>query len=141
MTGSFSPRIEPFLSSLSPLETAPPALPELSIFPSNAEILSTTAGSLHNRLSARQAGLPFVEQTGPIRYAPLPKLPPKKIQLRKMRRLNPTSSARIATTYLPIPEVARTTVVPSVTFSTASMQNTVRHMSCSCKMQLTVPRC
>lgn len=132
MTGSFSARLQSSLSSLSPSETTPPTLPDFVLFSSNAEVPSANARQSHHRFVARQAGLPFAEQTGPIRYAPQPVLPPKKIRLKQMRRLNPMSSARIATTNLPIPQAATTTIVPSILLSTRSMQNTVRNtQSCS----------
>lgn len=64
----------------------------------------------------------YTLQTGPTRYAPMQQQPPTKITAKVATPLFPTSSARIATTWLP-PPVAVTTVTESPTYSVTSREN------------------
>lgn len=69
----------------------------------------------------------YTMQTGPTRYAPMQPVPPTKVTAKNTKPLYPTSSVKIATTFLPIPSI-QTTITQSQTFSVSSVENTV---SCS----------
>jgi hypothetical protein len=69
--------------------------------------------------------LPWIQQTGPIRYAPMQMYPGTKITAKTKKPLNPTSPYTIATTYLPPPTVVSTQTLP-VTWSFTQVENTVR---------------
>lgn len=71
-----------------------------------------------------QFTVPYAMQTGPTRYAPMPKKPGSTIPSRSPSRQYPTSAYDIATTYLPKPTVEATVTAP-VTYSTSSIENTV----------------
>ncbi|RFU23929.1 hypothetical protein B7463_g12412, partial [Scytalidium lignicola] len=68
-------------------------------------------------------GTPYNEQLGPTKYAPMQPVPPTAITATNTAPLWPTSSVRLATTFLPIPSV-QTTITQAQTFSIASHQNT-----------------
>jgi len=70
-------------------------------------------------------GVTYTAQTGPMRFAPMPKIPPSKISAGKNPKpLYPTSAVQFAKTVLPIP-MQKTTVTQPNTFSVASSENTV----------------
>lgn len=69
--------------------------------------------------------VPYNEQTGLTRMAPMMSVPPTKITKKNTQPLFPTSSVSIATTYLPIATVA-TTITQSNTHSVQQVENTVR---------------
>ncbi|QDS69771.1 hypothetical protein FKW77_010287 [Venturia effusa] len=73
---------------------------------------------------AESFSLPFAEQTGPIRYAPMQKYPPTKITAKTKTPLYATSPYTVATTYLPILQGV-TTQTGSVTWSFSQYENTV----------------
>ena len=70
-------------------------------------------------------GVAYTLQTGPTRYAPMQQQPPTKITAKVATPLFPTSSAKIATTWLP-PPVALTTMTESATYVVTSRENDVR---------------
>lgn len=70
------------------------------------------------------SGVPYAEQTGLIRYAPMQGVPPTKITKKDTKPLYPTSSYKIAVSFLPTPSQTKT-VTASQTFSADSMENTV----------------
>jgi len=70
------------------------------------------------------SGVPYAEQTGLIRYAPMQGVPPTKITKKDTKPLYPTSSYKIAVSFLPTPSATKT-VTASQTFSADSMENTV----------------
>jgi Yeast cell wall synthesis protein KRE9/KNH1 len=74
--------------------------------------------------------VPYTMQTGVMRYAPMPKVPPTKITAKNPTPLYPTSAVQFAAEMLPNP-TQKTTVTQSVTFSVESMENTVRKADCS----------
>lgn len=80
---------------------------------------------------AEQTGIPLESQTGLMRYAPMQKVPPTKITKKDTKPLYPTSSYKIATTFLPTPSITKTQTA-SQTFSADSMENSVR----SCRVLL-----
>jgi hypothetical protein len=66
----------------------------------------------------------YTMQTGPTRYAPMQPVPPTKITAKNTKPLYPTSSVKIATTFLPPPDI-QTTITQSQTYSVESRMNTV----------------
>lgn len=94
---------------------------------------STKARSSINQVASNNAAaapgddsfdVPYNEQTGPTRYAPMMAHPPTAITKKNTEPLFPTSSVVIATTFLPIATVA-TTITQSNTYSVSQMENTV----------------
>lgn len=66
----------------------------------------------------------YTAQTGVVRYAPMQGKPGTKITAKSASRIYPTSSVRIATTFLPPARQTNTVTAPN-TFSVSSMENTV----------------
>jgi len=66
--------------------------------------------------------VPFMMQTGPIKYAPMQTYPPTKITAKTKTPLNPTSPYTIATTYLPAPTI-QSTMTQQVTWSFSQIEN------------------
>jgi hypothetical protein len=73
---------------------------------------------------AGEFGIPYNQQTGLTRYAPMQPLPPTSITAQNTSPLWPTSSVPIATTFLPIPSV-QTTITQGATYLFTSHENTV----------------
>jgi hypothetical protein len=69
-------------------------------------------------------GVPYGQQSGPTKYAPMQPVPPTKITQKNPTPLNPTSAFTIATTFLPNPTIA-TTITAAQTFKVSSIENTV----------------
>jgi hypothetical protein len=74
--------------------------------------------------AGENSGVPYADQTGLIRYAPMQSVPPTKITKKDTKPLYPTSAYNIATAFLPTPSATKT-VTASQTFSADSMENTV----------------
>jgi hypothetical protein len=74
--------------------------------------------------AAGDFGIPYNQQTGLTKYAPMQPLPPKSITAQNTDPLWPTSSVVIATTFLPIPSI-RTTITQAGTYVFTSHPNTV----------------
>jgi hypothetical protein len=74
---------------------------------------------------AANSGVPYADQTGLMRYAPMQSVPPTKITKKDTKPLYPTSAYKIATAFLPTPSPTKTQTA-SQTFSADSMENTVR---------------
>ena len=73
-------------------------------------------------------GQPYSMQTGATKYAPMQQKPGTKITAKGASMLYPTSSAKIAKTFLPTP-VQVTTMTMSGTYAPASsLENPVRHL-------------
>ena len=68
--------------------------------------------------------IPFPSQSGSIMYAPMQRRPGTKITAKNVSPAFPTSSVKIATTFLPTPQKI-TTHTLSMTLSTSSRANTV----------------
>ncbi|WEW57933.1 Cell wall synthesis protein kre9 precursor [Emydomyces testavorans] len=110
MTGAFPPHIVPALQSLSDTTAGPRTFNNLS----KRQVVPVPPGA--------QPDLPYGEQVGPTRYAPIPKLPPAKITLKSAPPLFPTSDFNIATTNLPTPTIMTTISRPPK--SVEQMENT-----------------
>ncbi|KLJ10040.1 hypothetical protein EMPG_14558 [Blastomyces silverae] len=103
MTGSFPARLLDGINAISGTIDSPP-----------------THG---NELRKRQANLPYADQTGLTRYAPMPMQPPTKISLKSAAPLYPPSAFNIAKSFLPTPTI-QTTISVIATFKVASIENT-----------------
>ena len=81
--------------------------------------------------------VPYGQQQGTIRYAPMQGVPPPKITKNGASPLFPTSAYQIAKQMLPIPSIV-TTLTESQTFSVQSHENTVRLCKLLFEMNLTL---
>ena len=74
---------------------------------------------------AAGGSVPYTQQDGPTKYAPMQRQPGTKITAKSPSMQYPTSSVNIAKTFLPTPKQV-TTMTASGTYSVSSMENTVR---------------
>ena len=111
MTGTTDPAIK---AAATAAGTAVPAAADGTANNAAAEAGDPNANS----------GVPYAEQTGLIRYAPMQSVPPTKITKKDTKPLYPTSSYKIAVSFLPTPSATKT-VTATQTFSADSMENTV----------------
>lgn len=74
--------------------------------------------------AAGDYGIPYNQQTGLTRFAPMQPVPKKTITATNTAPLWPTSAVQFAKTHLPIPSIV-TTLTQAQTFSVASHANTV----------------
>lgn len=90
------------------------------------ETVDATANNADAAAGAANAnsGVPLESQTGLMRYAPMQAVPPTKITKKDTKPLYPTSSYKIAVSFLPTPSITKTETA-SQTFSADSMENTV----------------
>ncbi|OJD17972.1 hypothetical protein AJ78_02003 [Emergomyces pasteurianus Ep9510] len=102
MTGSFPPRLLEGIKAISSTTDSPPII---------------------NELRKRQADVPYGDQIGPTRYAPVPQQPPTKISLQSAPPLYPPSPYDIAKSFLPKPTI-QTTISAHATFKVVSIENT-----------------
>lgn len=112
MTGTFAADVVTALASVS--GTAGP--PTQNIPAAGAQGASSSGDG--------EFGIPYNQQTGLTKYAPMQPLPPTSITQQNTSPLWPTSSVPIATTFLPIPSV-QTTITQAGTYVFTSHQNTV----------------
>lgn len=109
-----------------------------AVIASNKNIVGTDGPAAVNQIAAANPGAggtsidqgawatPYNMQVGPTRYAPMQPVPPTKITKVDTAPLWPTSSVRIATTFLPVIGTAIvTTQTQPQTYSAASHANTV----------------
>jgi len=75
-------------------------------------------------VEAGDFGVPYLQQTGIMKFAPMQKLPPTKMTKKDMKPLYPTTTFQIARTWLPTPK-QKTTTTQSRTYKFSSMENTV----------------
>lgn len=119
MTGSFSPTVTAALATV--VGTTGPATKN------NVAAAAPAAGPA----AAGAFGIPYNQQTGTIKYAPMQPVPPTAITATNTSPLWPTSSVVMAKTFLPIPNVETTLTQPG-TYSVKGHANTVCfHMSCA----------
>jgi hypothetical protein len=111
MTGTFTPDVITALGTVTGT-TGPPTQ------------LIAAAGGTAVASAGDQFGIPYNQQTGLTKYAPMQPLPPHTITQQNTSPLWPTSSVPIATTYLPIPSV-QTTITQAATWVFTSHPNTV----------------
>lgn len=108
--------------------TVDPAI-KSAVAAAGAAVPATVDATANNAAAAAgdpnaNSGVPYAEQTGLIRYAPMQGVPPTKITKKDTKPLYPTSSYKIAVSFLPTPSATKT-VTASQTFSADSMENTV----------------
>ena len=116
MTGTFPPPV--IASNQNIVGTdGPPAINQIAAAANPAQGGSIDQGAW---------GTPYNLQAGPTRYAPMQPVPPTKITKTETKALWPTSSVRIATTFLPVlgTSIVTTQTQPQ-TYSAASHANTV----------------
>ena len=82
------------------------------------------AGDPAANIPAGSYAIPYISQSGLTFYAPMQGRPGSKITAKSASPLYPTSSVKIATTFLPTPKQT-TTMTLSMTFSTDSHAHTV----------------
>ncbi|GAB7334469.1 hypothetical protein MBLNU13_g06468t1 [Cladosporium sp. NU13] len=107
--------------------TVDPAI-KSAVAAAGAAVPATVDATANNAAAAAgdpnaNSGVPYAEQTGLIRYAPMQGVPPTKITKKDTKPLYPTSSYKIAVSFLPTPSATKT-VTASQTFSADSMENT-----------------
>jgi hypothetical protein len=112
MQGTFAPDINNALKTVTGTAGPPTVLQAAA----RAAARAAAAGDNY--------GIPYNQQTGLTKYAPMQPLPPHTITAQNTSPLWPTSSVVIATTPLPIPTV-QTTVTQAGTWVFTSHPNTV----------------
>jgi hypothetical protein len=118
LTGMIGTTLDTYVTAAAAAGTKVPAT--VDGVSNNAAADPGAAGDAANGNS----GIPFASQTGLIRYAPMQSVPPTKITKKDTKPLYPTSSVKIAVSFLPTPSATKT-VTATQTFSADSMENTV----------------
>ncbi|KAL9632818.1 MAG: hypothetical protein Q9164_005076 [Protoblastenia rupestris] len=111
MTGTFPPAVEAGIKEVK--DTSGPQAQNNINDNANANGAAGGGGG---------SGQPYSMQTGATRYAPMQRKPGTKITARAATPLYPTSSAKIAKTFLPTPKQV-TTMTMSVTWTASSVEN------------------
>jgi hypothetical protein len=109
MTGAFTTDVTTALGTVTGT-TGPPR-----------QLIAAAGGA---QAAGNEYGIPYNQQTGLTKYAPMQPLPPHTITQQNTSPLWPTSSVSIATTFLPIP-IVQTTITQGATWVFTSHQNTV----------------
>jgi hypothetical protein len=94
--------------------------------PASVNAIAAAQGSA-GAVSDGEFAVPFYQQTGLTRYAPMQIYPPTKITMKTKTPSNPKSPWTLATTYLPRATI-QTTITQSITWSFSQMENTVCHI-------------
>jgi hypothetical protein len=115
MTAAFPPQVKAGLKKVGPGETSGPATVNTALEGGDVP----AGGVVNDDLFA----VPFQEQTGLTRYAPMQKVPPTSITATDTKPLYPTSHVDIAQAYLKRATIA-TTLTQSQTFKVESRVNT-----------------
>lgn len=118
MTGTFPDAIKTDLATVS--GTAGPQTDKTNLVAAQAPAPDAAAGA-----GGGQWAIPYDQQVGNTKYAPMQPIPPKEITATNTKPLWPTSGVTIATTFLPTPNIA-TTLTQSNTFVVTMHPNTVR---------------
>jgi len=119
MTGAFAPIIQQALTTVS--GTAGPATGSSGL--AAAAIPAPGAGA-----SGDQWAIPYNQQIGNTKYAPMQPVPPTKITATNTSPLWPTSGVTIATTFLPVATIV-TTLTQAQTHVVPSHPNTIAAQS------------
>lgn len=117
MTGVFSPAVTTALQGVSGT-SGPPTVNAIAAAAPVAGTGTAAAGAY---------AVPYNEQTGTVKYAPMQPVPPTKITATNTSPLHPTSAVDLASTPLPIASIV-TTVTQAQTFSVSSHANTVNSL-------------
>jgi hypothetical protein len=110
MTGTFPPEVIEGMSKVTGTE--------------GPKSKNEVANNLDAAPGAGDAGIPYNQQEGLTKYAPMQPIPPTKITKEKHTPLNPTSDVPVAHTWLP-PASQLTTITASQTFKVQGLENTV----------------
>ena len=122
MTGTTTPAIQKAVTALGGTTAGPPTVnsvtPGGAVAPVPPPAADTPAAgnSVYN--------IPYGQQTGLTKYAPMQGVPPTKITNKGMTPQYPTSAVQIAVTFLPKASIV-TTLTEPMTFSVNSHPNTV----------------
>ncbi|MCJ1465627.1 hypothetical protein MMC07_004246 [Pseudocyphellaria aurata] len=113
MTGTFPPNVAAGIKNVK--GTTPPG--------TENNVADSGAGAPNTVAPPGAYAVPFLQQTGPIMYAPMQGRPGSKITAKVATPAYPTSSVKIAAAFLPPPKQI-TTHTLSMTASTSSHENT-----------------
>lgn len=116
MTGKFPASVEPGLKAITGTDGPP----------TENSIVSDQQGGGNAPVPAGEAdfAITYTMQTGVMRYAPMPGVPPTKITKAYDGPVYPTSAVQFANTRMPLP-VQKTTATQENTFKAQSRENTV----------------
>jgi len=120
MTGAFIPDVQAALTTVS--GTAGPARDTSGLTAAAAPVAVPDAAA---SAAGDQWAIPYDQQIGNTKYAPMQPVPPTKITATNTNPVWPTSGVTIATTFLPVPNIA-TTLTQVQTHVVTSHPNTVR---------------
>jgi hypothetical protein len=109
MTGAFPPNVLSGLSDVQGVEGPP------------SENYAGAAGARHK---AELYSTAFADQSGPLRYATMQRVPPTRITKKSMKPVNPTSPYTLATTFLPPVTSIHSTVTEPATWSYSQAEHT-----------------
>jgi hypothetical protein len=90
----------------------------------NINNAAAAAQSTNNAAQQDMYSVPFADQSGPLRYASMQRVPGTKITKKSRERLNPTSSYVLATTFLPPVMGIERTATMYGTWSYSQAENT-----------------
>lgn len=99
--------------------------------PDDVNQVANDAGAADPAAAPTGSAIPYGEQTGLTKYAPMQPIPPTKITKKNFTPLNPTSKFTIAKTWLPNPSIL-STITASQTFSVKSRENPVNSPPSQC---------
>ena len=118
MTGTTTASIKNAVTALGGSTAGPATVNNVAANANPSAVASAPAvgGAAYN--------VPYNQQQGLTRYAPMQGVPPTKITQKKATPLYPTSAFKIAKNWLPQPSIVTTLTEPQ-TFSVHSHQNTV----------------
>ncbi|KPI37440.1 uncharacterized protein AB675_10338 [Cyphellophora attinorum] len=108
----------------TPTPTPTPAKPAVAAAPPAAVNPAAVAPPADANIPAASFSIPFDEQTGTLRYAPMPKKPGTKITVKDQTMLYPTSAYNIFMTNQPAGSVVQTYTQPATYASVVSREAT-----------------
>jgi hypothetical protein len=114
MTGTTTAAVQKAVTALGGSTAGPPTVNDVSAAPA-AAAPAVGAGAYN---------IPYNQQTGLTKYAPMQGVPPTKITQKSVKPQYSPSALTIATTWLPKASIV-TTLTESLTFSVNSQANTV----------------
>jgi hypothetical protein len=114
MTGTTTAAVQKAVSALGGSTAGPPTVNDVSAAPAAAA----------PPVGAGAYNIPYDQQTGLTKYAPMQGVPPTKITQKSVKPQFPTSAFTVAKTWLPKASIV-TTLTESLTFSVNSHANTV----------------
>lgn len=122
MTGTTTATIQKAVTALGGSTAGPPTVNDVAAGGNNAAPAPAPADT--PSAGAGVWGIPYGQQTGLTKYAPMQGVPPTKITEKSPTPKYPTSAFTIATAFLPKASIV-TTLTELLTFSVNSHANTV----------------